>query len=76
MQSEAEDMGRLIGMKNIGVDTAMKLYSVGIRNPKTLRRVGAKSAYQRVAQYFDSTDNLLYVLKGAIQNKRWFRIRG
>ena len=75
MRSEARDMGKLIGMKNIGVDTAMKLYTVGIRDPRTLRRVGAKDAYQRISDYFSEIDSsLLGMLKGAIQGKRWFRL--
>lgn len=73
---EARDMGRLLGMKNIGVDTATRLYAAGIRNPGALRRAGAEEAYRRVSEYFGESDReLLYILKGAITGKKWFQVR-
>jgi len=63
----------LIDLPNLGSYTVHCLQSVDIHTVAQLRQLGAVQAYYRI--YFHSTrkpsENLLWVLSGAIDNRHW-----
>lgn len=62
-------MQELDSMMNIGKEMKMKLFSIGIRSPKDLIRLGSKKVFAQLKEQYPNVCLVhLYVIQGAIDN--------
>ncbi len=61
-KEKQESIKNLQSLKNVGVATAKRLYSIGIKNPKQLKKSNAKKVYEKLKKKEGGElDNVFYI---------------